>query len=247
MGFRQRGQGPIGWLPVLCGFLFLIALAGGGCTPKPVAPASATIMQTSVQPESCPPAASQENVPAPSPYREDDFSVVFDDEGNLLDDMSVDSDFDGAESADEPAPCETLENVEEVPSVSDIVLAQYDDWRGVRYRSGGTDYRGVDCSGLVQAIFRDAFEVDLPRVSSEQARLGESVPRGDIRPGDLLYFIDRGRKHVGVAVNDQEFVHASRRKGVTLSKFDSYWSKRLIRVRRILDVNEQDAQARKGS
>jgi lipoprotein Spr len=160
--------------------------------------------------------------------------------------MSMDADLDATEAEDAGSSDEGLETVEEVPSISDIVLAQYEDWRGVRYRSGGTDYRGVDCSGLVQAIFRDAFEVDLPRSSSEQARLGESVPRGDIRPGDLLYFIDRGRKHVGVAVNDREFVHASRRKGVIISKFEGYWSKRLIRIRRILDEKEQDALVRRG-
>ncbi|MDO9583291.1 MAG: NlpC/P60 family protein [Desulfomicrobium sp.] len=133
---------------------------------------------------------------------------------------------------------EELNDIEPVPSIKDIVLAQYEDWHGVRYRTGGTDYRGVDCSGLVQAIFRDAFEVELPRTSREQANLGEAVKQSDIQPGDLVYFIDRGRNHVGVAVNEYEFLHASRKKGVILSKFDKYWKPRLKRVRRILDETE---------
>lgn len=257
MGFRQSGQGPVDWLHVLCGLLLLLcATAFWGCAPKAATPGSATIIQASDQPTACPPAATQESVPAPAPQRAADFASVFEDDGSPLRDVSLDADYDDAEfesagdesAGDESAEAcrEVLESVQEVPSVGDVVLAQYEDWRGVRYRPGGSDYRGVDCSGLVQAIFRDAFEVDLPRSSSDQAQLGESVAKGDIRPGDLLYFIDRGRKHVGVAVNDQEFVHASRRKGVMLSKFDGYWSKRLIRVRRILDDKNQDALMRKG-
>lgn len=147
----------------------------------------------------------------------------------------------------EPAPLsQGLEEVDAVPSISDIVLAQYADWRGVRYRAGGSDSRGVDCSGLVHAVFRDAFDMDVPRTSTELSRMGEAVPKGEIRPGDLLYFIDRGRKHVGVAVNATEFLHSSRRKGVILSKFDGYWTPRLLRVRRILDDNAPQVSPPKG-
>jgi len=141
---------------------------------------------------------------------------------------------------------QSLEEVEAVPSISEIVLAQYADWRGVRYRAGGSDSRGVDCSGLVHAVFKDAFDMDVPRTSTELSRMGEAVPKGDIRPGDLLYFIDRGRKHVGVAVNSTEFLHSSRRKGVILSKFDEYWTPRLLRVRRILNENSTPVSPPKG-
>jgi lipoprotein Spr len=140
----------------------------------------------------------------------------------------------------------SLEEVEAVPSVSEIVLAQYADWRGVRYRAGGSDSRGVDCSGLVHAVFKDAFDMDIPRTSTELSRMGEAVAKNDIQPGDLLYFIDRGRKHVGVAVNATEFLHSSRRKGVILSKFDGYWTPRLQRVRRILNENTAPVSLPKG-
>ena len=247
MGFLQRGQGPLGWLSVPCALLLAVVFVLSGCAHKGGTQGSSITTEASSQPAFCPPVANQNPVPAPN--REDDFTMVFDHEGALSGDASVDMSYEdaaGSEDSLEDSSDESLEEVREVPSISDIVLAQYEDWRGVRYRSGGTDYRGVDCSGLVQAIYRDAFEVDLPRASSDQARLGESVPKGDIRPGDLLYFVDRGRKHVGVAVNDREFVHASRRKGVIISKFEGYWSKRLIRVRRILDEKEQDVQTRTG-
>ena len=244
MGFLQRGQGPLGWLPVLCASIVLLGLVVGGCTPKTATLNPPPAVQASAQPEVCPPASAQET--APAVHRESDFSLVFEEDASLLDGMpSLEFGIENSEDTSDDSAGD-MESVESVPSITDIVLAQYEDWRGVRYRSGGTDYRGVDCSGLVQAIFRDAFEMNLPRVSSDQAKLGESVPRGDIRPGDLLYFVDRGRKHIGVAVDEGKFLHASRRKGVTLSKFEGYWSKRLIRVRRILDEKELEVTVRKG-
>lgn len=130
-----------------------------------------------------------------------------------------------------------LEDAGEVPSIADVVLREYENWEGVCYRTGGCDDRGVDCSGLTQAIFRDAFQIDLPHSSVAQSKMGEAVSKRDIQPGDLVYFIDRGRNHIGVAISEKEFVHSSRRGGVVVSKFDKYWSARLIRVRRILPEN----------
>jgi cell wall-associated NlpC family hydrolase len=209
----------------------------GGCSSKRVETASAlpaSIQETAGQPE------EREVVEAqPSRHREFEYPSLLSRDNDYFSD-SV------REYAGELHSSDTLEEIEPVPSISDIVLTQYADWRGVRYRSGGTDYRGVDCSGLVQAVFKDAFEMDLPRTSGEQAKLGEAVPRDEIQPGDLLYFIDRGRKHVGVAVNENEFLHASRKKGVVLSKFDKYWTPRLKHVRRLLDGNEPAAHRPNG-
>lgn len=120
------------------------------------------------------------------------------------------------------------------PSVSDILLSQFRAWQGVRHRVGGTDQQGVDCSGLVQAVFRDAFRMDLPRTSREQSRAGQPVDVRDMRPGDLLYFLDKRGDHIGVVVADRTFMHASSSQGVILSTLDGYWWPRLKRVQRVL-------------
>ena len=226
MEFPQRGQGPRGKISGLTRFalVLFILCTMGGCSAKRAQTTSALpapLQETASQPEE-----RQDADFHPMRHREFDYGSLLTRDNDFF---ATADDYSGTDQSAEDA-----EHAQEVPSISDIVLAQYEDWRGVRYRMGGTDYRGVDCSALVQAIFRDAFEMDLPRTSCEQAKLGEAVPRDDIQPGDLLYFIDRGRRHIGVAVNEDEFLHASRKNGVTLSKFDKYWKPRLKRVRRVL-------------
>lgn len=121
-----------------------------------------------------------------------------------------------------------------VSSVSGMLRMQYEAWKGVPHRLGGADKRGVDCSGLVWSVFRNAFHITLPRTSAEQSRVGRSVSRTDIRPGDLVYFYDKGGDHIGVMVENRTFMHSSATLGVMLSELDDYWLPRLKRVQRAL-------------
>lgn len=121
-----------------------------------------------------------------------------------------------------------------VPPVSDVILSQYEAWKGVPHRIGGMDRRGMDCSGLMVIVFRDAFSINLPRTSREQSRVGREVQPYERRPGDLAFFLDKGRDHIGVVVDDRRFLHVSSTLGVTLSAFDSYWNGRLLKVRRVI-------------
>lgn len=120
------------------------------------------------------------------------------------------------------------------PRVSHLLLEQYQAWKGVPHRVGGTDRRGVDCSGLMWAVFHDAFQLDLPRTSREQSRLGVTVSLADAKPGDLIFFDDKGGDHIGVIVENRTFLHSSSARGVILSELDAYWLPRIRRVQRIL-------------
>ena len=84
---------------------------------------------------------------------------------------------------------------------------------GKRYQLGGASPdRGFDCSGLVKYVLH-ALQVDVPRTSREQSRVGAAIPRdpNQLRPGDLLLFgkPKDGVSHVGIYVGNGRFVHAS--------------------------------------
>ena len=111
------------------------------------------------------------------------------------------------------------------------------EWKGTRYRLGGTSKSGVDCSGFMQITFRDLFGIDLPRTTTEQAKEGRRVSKSEIKTGDLVFFkTGRGPngKHVGVYVKNGQFLHASTKGGVIYSDLDSpYWTKTFWQARRL--------------
>lgn len=119
----------------------------------------------------------------------------------------------------------------------DILLLKrhYEKWRGTPYVDGGMSPAGIDCSGYTVRAFRDLFGLELPRTALEQADTGREVPRRALRSGDLVFFnTGRNKKHVGIYLDDERFVHASLSRGVTLSSLDDpYWQERYWQSRRL--------------
>ena len=114
--------------------------------------------------------------------------------------------------------------------------AEASRWRGTPHRMGGGDRNGIDCSGLVQRIFQDLFDIRMPRTARQQAASGVGVGRPALEPGDLIFFKPPGKKdHVGIYLGRGEFVHTSASRGVMISRMDSsYWRKYYWKARRIL-------------
>lgn len=79
---------------------------------------------------------------------------------------------------------------------------------GVPYLWGGRSYFGVDCSGFVQVILK-YFGAQISRKTKDQKKFGMKITKGDIEPGDLLFF----KIHVGIALNSHDYIHSSLTQG----------------------------------
>ena len=117
--------------------------------------------------------------------------------------------------------------------------AEYERWKGTRHQLGGTGRRGIDCSGFVKAVYDNVFNIHLPRTTETQVKQGRPIPSKELQAGDLVFFKPPTYpRHVGIFLSQSEFVHASKNKGVTISKIDAhYWEKYYWTARRILPAS----------
>ncbi|WP_415894068.1 NlpC/P60 family protein [Neptuniibacter sp. PT8_73] len=118
--------------------------------------------------------------------------------------------------------------------VSQALLDQYNSWAGTPYRLGGNTRSGIDCSAFTQVTFRDQFGVDIPRTTRDQLGSGSNVSKGQLKAGDLVFFqTGYKQRHVGIYVQEGQFLHASTSKGVIISRLDNpYWQKHYWTARR---------------
>lgn len=111
-------------------------------------------------------------------------------------------------------------------------------FKGTDYRYGGnTPETGMDCSGFVGYVFREAFDVSLPRTSAEIEQAGMPVETSDLAPGDLVFFNTLGApySHVGIYLGNHRFIHAPR-SGAQIRVENMrtlYWTRRFEGARRI--------------
>jgi cell wall-associated NlpC family hydrolase len=121
------------------------------------------------------------------------------------------------------------------------VIATASNNIGTKYKSGGVDFTGFDCSGLMFSSFK-TINIDLPRSSSEQASVGFKIDKNFARKGDLIFFDTGGSSrinHVGlitdVSEKDIKFVHSSTSLGVIISSItEEYYEKRFVQINRVI-------------
>lgn len=110
-------------------------------------------------------------------------------------------------------------------------------WLGTRYRMGGHDTTGIDCSSFARTYMKHFYQQELPRSSAEQFDASTRIDKSDLKEGDLVFFYTTHRKrvsHVGVYVGNNKFAHASTSLGVIISDLDEpYYLKRFAGAGRL--------------
>ncbi|MBO3443023.1 C40 family peptidase [Clostridium sp. CCUG 7971] len=128
----------------------------------------------------------------------------------------------------------TNTNISKVDKTIDIAKKQM----GKPYKWGAGGPSAFDCSGLTSYAYKNGANVKLPRSSREQAKVGKSVSKKDLKAGDLLFFSSAGNgiNHVGIYIGDSKMVHSPRPgENVKIDKINSgYYSRTYVSAKRIL-------------
>ena len=111
------------------------------------------------------------------------------------------------------------------PQIENLINFAY-KFKGVPYRLGANGPTRFDCSGFTSYVFKE-FGYKLNRRASHQVQNGKKVERGNLQPGDLVFFGGRSNRggigHVGIITevdtngHDFYFIHASTHNGITVN------------------------------
>lgn len=119
------------------------------------------------------------------------------------------------------------------------VIEEAAEWLGTRYEYGCQNKgESTDCSGFVMQVFLMSLDMKLPRNSARQADFCKTLRNKDMRGGDLVFFATGSSPdkvtHVGLMIDEVNFIHASSSKGVVISRMDNNWYiKRFLKYGRV--------------
>ena len=123
------------------------------------------------------------------------------------------------------------------------VIEAAKEYIGTPYHYGGMSKNGIDCSALMLFAYTKN-DMELPRTSRAQSKIGRKVKKSKAEPGDLIFFKTNRRRniitHVGLVTENHEglikFIHASSSQGVIESSLDnSYYKKTFAKIKRIIE------------
>lgn len=125
----------------------------------------------------------------------------------------------------------------EVERIDNFELYNFiNEWWATRYRFGGSNHDGIDCSSFTEKLLLSVYGFSVPRTSKEQFLFCKKVATKDLVEGDLVFFNSRSTRrrkksvgHVGLYLGNNYFVHSSVSNGVTINCLtDEYYRKKFI-------------------
>jgi peptidoglycan endopeptidase LytE len=115
----------------------------------------------------------------------------------------------------------------------------------IPYKFGGNSILGIDCSAYVKKVY-GLLGMDLPRTAREQFNEGETIDKGELSIGALVFFKTYASfpSHVGIYLGNNLFIHASSKgKKVKVDNLDEpYFVKRFIGAKRLLNDEIRTAE-----
>jgi cell wall-associated NlpC family hydrolase len=120
--------------------------------------------------------------------------------------------------------------------ITTALYHEYKKWYRTPYKFGGINTNGLDCSSLIQIVYRDAFSISLPRTTKDQVKKGYLVSKNSTKEGDLVFFkTGFNTRHAGIIIEQDKFMHTSQKNGVSISSLSNpYWKSRYWQSRRVL-------------
>lgn len=124
------------------------------------------------------------------------------------------------------------------PASSNKIVRTAQSQMGKKYCPGGASpQKGFDCSGLIWWSYRQ-HGLKIPRITTDQAKVGQKVPPKLARAGDIMVFrvADSPRGlHTGIYAGKGCFIHSpgSGRK-VCMARLYPYWNDKLVAIRRVV-------------
>lgn len=136
-----------------------------------------------------------------------------------------------------------LKNFNVALTMREKILFEVIKYLDTPYKYGGSSAKGMDCSAFTRQVYQSSLLLDLPRSAREQYSVGDDIDTEELKFGDLVFFNTTRRAfpgHVGIYLGDNQFVHASRKLGVTVSSLEAtYYKKRYVGARRVNNIETE--------
>lgn len=133
-------------------------------------------------------------------------------------------------------------SIQQEPSLIDDILKEAEKHIGKKYVWATRGPKTFDCSGFVYYVYKQ-FDMSLSPSSRNQYTIGEHVDVDEAKPGDLIFFHSKSHPrdvgHVGIvhSIDGDRimFIHASCKKGITISELEGYYKRNFVGLKRVLE------------